>query len=122
MEITIIMQFIQAIMECIQERKNETVETSAERVHGQLIDASRRGRRRSLRMILSMHRRQDDMRGHELRATAQETFVMLTEAHEEDVASLVGDSVCAIKAMDEDDTLKEIDAINVAIDAREDSE
>ncbi len=119
MEIAIIMQIIQAIMDCIKERRDATIDAAAEAVHGRIVDQSRRARRGIFRAIINMIRKDEGLRGHELRDAAADTFGMLEESNEEDVASLVGDAVKALKAMAADDTLLRVAAIEGVLADRE---
>lgn len=122
MEIAIIMQFIQAIMECIQERRIETIEEAAEQVHGRLVDESRRARRGVFRGIINMIRKDEGLRGRDLRDAAFDAFGMLKESNAEDVASLIGDAVCAIRMMDGDLELTIEAAVALAMGSREDGQ
>ena len=121
MEIAIIMQIVQAIVDCIQDRKGEKVDQAAERVHGRLVDQSRRVRRGVFRGIINMIRKDEGLRGHELREAAADTFGMLVESNEEDIASLVGDAVKAIKACEAEAELTMEEAISREIVAQEGS-
>jgi len=81
MEIEIIMQFVQAIWECLLKRTQDDIEAGL-----------RNPGRREYRAIINMLRKKNDLHGRALRLEASETFLMLTEADAEDIEALMNDA------------------------------
>jgi predicted HAD superfamily phosphohydrolase len=73
-----VIQFIEALFKCIEDRRREEVEAG-------LNDPGRR----EYRLILRTLRRENDLHGQELFAEADEVFAALTEMDAEDIGVLL---------------------------------
>ncbi len=78
MEFSFIIQFIEALFACIEDRRREQVE-----------EGLNNPGRREYRAILRTLRKEEDLHGRELFAEADEVFSALVEMDAEDVSALL---------------------------------